>query len=149
MASEALSLHFNRYPKGDVRAAESLDDSIADLNAVTLQEIKAFHQQFFGASNGEFSIVGDFEPEAAARQVAQAFAGWNSGVPYARVTHSYFDIAAARQTINTPDKASGVYLAGMNLALAEDDADYPALLVANYLFGGAGLDSRLMLRVRQ
>jgi zinc protease len=149
MAGEALSLHFNRYPKGDVRAAESLDDRIADLNAVTLPQIKAFHQQFFGASKGELSIVGDFEPEAAARQVAQAFSGWSSAVPYARVTHSYFDVAAARQTIDTPDKASGVYLAGMNLALAEDDPDYPALLVANYLFGGSGLDSRLMLRVRQ
>ena len=33
--------------------------------------------------------------------------------------------------------------------MAWDDPDYPALLVANYLFGGSGLNSRLMLRVRQ
>ena len=30
------------------------------------------------------------------------------------------------------------------------DADYPALALANYIFGGdSGLDSRLMVRIRQ
>jgi zinc protease len=70
-------------------------------------------------------------------------------MPFTRVTRNYFDIPAIKKTLNTPDKASGVYLAEMNLDLSEDDADYPALLVANYLFGGAQLNSRLMLRVRQ
>jgi zinc protease len=149
MASEVLSLHFNRYPKGDVRAAESLDESIAGLKAVTLVQVKAFHQAFYGASKGEMSIVGDFEPQATAQWVAKAFAGWDSSMPFTRVTRNYFDIPAIKKTLNTPDKASGVYLAEMNLDLSEDDADYPALLVANYLFGGAQLNSRLMLRVRQ
>ena len=38
----------------------------------------------------------------------------------------------------------------MNLVLKEDDADFPALRVGNYIFGGgAGLNSRLMERLRQ
>ncbi len=33
--------------------------------------------------------------------------------------------------------------------MRDDDADYPAMMVANYLFGGGSLKSRLMDRVRQ
>jgi zinc protease len=37
----------------------------------------------------------------------------------------------------------------MNLDLNTDDADYPALMLADYIFGGGGLKSRLMDRIRQ
>jgi zinc protease len=66
------------------------------------------------------------------------------------MTPLYSDIAAIKKTINTPDKENGVYLARLDVPINEDDVDYAALLVANYLVGGgAGLDSRLMVRVRQ
>lgn len=150
LAGKAMALHFNRYPTGDPRAAESLEESIKGLNAVTLEDVKSFYQNFYGASKGELAIVGDFEPEAATQQIGQAFTGWLSATPYTRLTASYSGIATARKTINTPDKESGVYLARLDVPINEDDADYAALLVANYLVGGgAGLDSRLMVRVRQ
>jgi zinc protease len=37
----------------------------------------------------------------------------------------------------------------MNLDLNVDDPDYPALMLADYIFGGGGLRSRLMDRIRQ
>jgi zinc protease len=37
----------------------------------------------------------------------------------------------------------------MNLDLNMDDPDYPALMLANYIFGDGGLKSRLMDRIRQ
>jgi zinc protease len=37
----------------------------------------------------------------------------------------------------------------MNLDLNVDDPDYPALMLADYIFGGGGLKSRLMDRIRQ
>jgi zinc protease len=70
-------------------------------------------------------------------------------MPYSRLVHRYEDVAASRNTIATPDKENGVYVAGLNLPLSENDEDYAAMLVANYIFGGSGLNSRLMLRVRQ
>ena len=51
--------------------------------------------------------------------------------------------------LETPDKANALFLAGQNLALREDDPDYPALLLGNYMFGGGFLNSRLAVRVRQ
>ena len=150
LAGKAMALHFNRYPAGDPRATESLEESIKGLNAVTLEDVNSFYQKFYGASKGELAIVGDFEPEAATQQIGRAFTGWASAAPYVRMTPLYSDIAATRKTINTPDKENGVYLARLDVPINEDDADYAALLVANYLVGGgAGLDSRLMQRVRQ
>jgi len=40
-------------------------------------------------------------------------------------------------------------LLGMNLNLRDDDPDYPALLMANYMLGGGTLKSRLVDRIRQ
>jgi len=53
------------------------------------------------------------------------------------------------QSYETPDKANAVYLAGMRLDLRDDDPDYPALVLGNYMLGGGFLNSRLATRVRQ
>ena len=150
LAGMAMALHFNRYRAGDIRAAETIEQSIEGINSVSLAEVKSFYQQFYGASKGEVAVVGSFEPQAVTQQIDQAFAGWVSRTPYARMTPVYSDIAPVRKTVNTPDKENGVYLARLDVPINEESADYPALLLANYLLGGgAGLDSRLMQRVRQ
>jgi zinc protease len=52
--------------------------------------------------------------------------------------------------IRTPDKENAVLVARQNIAIRDDDPDYPALYVANYILGGgAGFDSRLGSRIRQ
>jgi len=61
--SERLSAHFNVYPKGDWRAATSLDESIAEIGKVTLDDVKAFHRDFYGATAAELAIVGDFDAQ--------------------------------------------------------------------------------------
>jgi zinc protease len=42
-----------------------------------------------------------------------------------------------------------VFLAGMKLNLRDDDPDYPALVLGNYMLGGGFLNSRLATRIRQ
>ncbi|MFZ6654934.1 M16 family metallopeptidase [Undibacterium sp. TJN19] len=150
IASRAMSLHFNPYPKGDIRAAQTLDETLADIRAVKLEDIKAFHKEFYGASKGELSIVGDFDVDATKQAVSKAFDGWASKAPYTRLVSKSADVPVVRKTFNTPDKESGLYISRMNLVLREDDADFPALRVANYIFGGgAGMNSRVMERIRQ
>jgi zinc protease len=148
-ASEALSLHFDHYPAGDWRAARTLDQRIAAVQALTLDDVKAFHRDFYGASSGQIAIVGDFDPDTAARVIQQTLAGWKSAAPYQRVLQDYSEVAPTRQFINTPDKENGTYLAKLGLDIRDEDADYPAVVVANYLIGGASMKSRLADRVRQ
>ncbi|MES2047649.1 MAG: pitrilysin family protein [Pseudomonadota bacterium] len=150
VAGRAMALHFNPYPKEDFRAAETLDESLLKIKAVKLEDIKAYHQQFYGASKGELSIVGDFDSASTRQAVETAFSGWLSQAPYARLVSQRKPVPAVRQTFDTPDKENGYYSSRMNLLLKEDDTDFPALRVGNYIFGGgAGLNSRLMDRLRQ
>jgi len=149
LAEQEIGKHFDQYPRGDWRAFESLEQQIADLKAVKLDDIKAFYREFYGASHGELAIVGDFDAAAAAGVVEEALGNWKSAAPYARMTREYADIAALHKNIDTPDKENGFYSARLNLDLSDNHADYPALSLANYIFGGgAGLDSRLMSRIR-
>lgn len=150
VASEVMSKHFNRYPKGDWRAYQSIDEQIASVQAITLAEVKAFYQKFYGASNGELAVVGDFDPTEVVKTITDLYAKWKNPQPYSRIASANFDVPVLRQVANTPDKENGTYRARINLNKRDDDPDYPALIVANYLFGGgASLDSRLMKRVRQ
>jgi zinc protease len=149
-AGEALGAHFNIYPKGDWRHNPTLDETIGEVKAVTLEDVKKFQRAFYGASRGEISIVGDFDEQEITKTLPEAFAGWKSPQPYKRIESEYRDIAAINRSIETPDKENGMFFARINLDLRDDDPDYPALYLANYIIGGgADLNSRLAERIRQ
>jgi len=149
IASTEFARHMNPYPKGDVRYRPTIDEEIADLNAATVEKARQFYQEFYGASNAQLAIVGDFDEAAAMAVVRERFASWKSPKPYARVPAVYTPAAAINRTFETPDKTNAVFLAGVNLNVRDDDPDYPALTIANFMFGGGFLNSRLALRLRQ
>jgi len=148
-AGAALAQHFNTYPKGDVRYAESLEESLEDYKAVSLDDVKQYHKTFYGADRAQIAIVGDFDEAEVVKAITESFGGWHSGTPYTRVTRQFKSVDPTNDSIETPDKENAVFLARLNLDINDDDADYPALFVANYILGGgAGFDSRLVQRVR-
>ena len=149
VASRALAEHFNVYPRGDVRAETTIEEDIADTRAATLEQLKAFHREFYGAAPAELAIVGDFDAEAIVPLVDQLFARWVAPAAVAPVLRRHEDIAPTRKMLDTPDKENGFYTARINLDLNVEDPDYPALMLANYVFGEGGLKSRLMDRIRQ
>jgi zinc protease len=149
VAMRALAEHFNIYPLGDVRHENTLEEDLADTRAATLDQVKAFHRDFYGAAPAELAIVGDFDEEAIVPLVDELFGRWVAPEHVAPVLRRYADIPPVSKVLNTPDKENGFYTARMNLDLNVDDADYPALMLANYIFGEGGLKSRLMDRIRQ
>ena len=149
VAFTALNRHLNPYPKGDPRYNATPDEEIAEVKAVTLEDIKKFHRDFYGASNGEFGVVGDFDPKEIEKLTGELFGSWKSPRPYARLGSTYQEIAPLNQAIEIPDKTSAFYFSGLRLKLRDDDPDYPAIALANYLMGGGLLNSRLAVRIRQ
>jgi zinc protease len=93
--------------------------------------------------------VGDFEPEALKKQVAELFGDWKSPAPYARIPAQPYKTGTQALVLETPDKANALFLAGQGLSLRDDNPDYPALVLGNFLLGGGFLNSRLATRVRQ
>ena len=50
----------------------------------------------------------------------------------------YQKIEAADQKIETPDKQNAFFIAGEMVKMSDEDPDYPAMVMANYMFGGSG-----------
>lgn len=150
VASRALNEHFDIYPKGDVRHETTLEEDVADLKEATLDQVKAFHRDFYGSNPAELAIVGDFDAKEIVPLADQLFGQWKAPMHVAPILRKHGDIQPIRQVLNTPDKENGFYAARLNLDLNVDDPDYPALMLADYIFGGSGgLKSRLLDRIRQ
>ena len=149
IAGRALAQYFDPWPAGHPLRNRTLDESLAMMKALTLDEVRAFHRDLYGTSEGEIAIVGDFDPVAVRAQLEQLFAGWHAGTPYASIDTRYTDVAAKQARFETPDKPNAMLLARQNLSLRVTDADYPAMIVANRIFGGGALKSRLGDRIRQ
>ena len=150
LASDALSKHFNAYPKGDWRYALSLQETLDAVKAAKLDDAKAFYSRFYGAAPAEIAIVGDFDPDAILPVIRELLADWKAQVPYERVKVEYKDVPAVEESVKAPDKENAVFLARENIAMREDNPDFAALTLADYILGGgAGFDSRLASRIRQ
>ena len=149
VAQTAFMRRMRSYPKGDPRYTPTPEESLEEYKAATLDQVKKFYAESYGASHGEAAFVGDFDEAAIAAKLAALFGTWKSPSAYTRVPSVFKDVPAEILKLETPDKANALFLAGQNLALREDDPDYPALLLGNYMFGGGFLNSRLAVRVRQ
>jgi zinc protease len=147
--SIAYQRYLNPYPKGDPRYVSTVDEQVADYTAATLDEARRYYAQFYGGSNGELVAVGDFDPAELTAAATEIFGSWKSPQPFTRVPQEFKDVTPTSITLNTPDKANAFMLAGMNLKVRDDNPDYPALLLGNYMLGGGFLNSRLAVRIRQ
>ena len=145
----AFSRTLSPFPKGDVRYVMTSDEDVAAVTAVTLDQAKQFYQDFYGASNATLTVIGDFDSAEINKLAGDLFGNWKSPRPFARVPSVYRDVAAVNQSFPTPDKANAIFLAGFNLKVRDDNPDYPALLLGNYMLGGGFLNSRLAARIRQ
>lgn len=149
LASVALSKHFNTFPRGDVRYANSFEETEEDLKAIKLSDLRDFHKTFYAAAKGDIAIVGDFDEAAVTQAIREAFGDWKGGVPYVLISTPYKDIPPVNRALETPDKENAFFTARINVDVQDTDVDYPALYIANYIMGGAaGFDSRLMARIR-
>ncbi|HJT77699.1 MAG TPA: pitrilysin family protein [Gemmataceae bacterium] len=150
LATRALQRKLSPYPRDDIRYVPTLEESIARLDAVTLDEVRRLYADQLGGQVGELVVVGDFDPQEVTAQLGDLLKDWKAGTPYERIPHPAVPgVKGERVVIETPDKANAVYLAALSLARDDADPDHAALEVGNFLFGGGSLSSRLGNRVRQ
>jgi len=150
LASRLLSRQFAPYAKEDIRYVPTIEESIERLTSVSHEQVLKLYRDYLGSQAGELSIVGDFDPSACIPILKQTLGGWKAASPYARIaTPTPEGLSASQHRLNTPDKANATYTSGLMFALRDDDRDYPAVVLANFILGGGSLSSRLGTRVRQ
>ncbi len=148
LAGLQLARHLNPYPPQHWLYTPTLDERIERLQSVSVDDVKRCHDEFYGASNSELAVVGDFDPQEITHLAQELFGGWMSPKPFARIANRYHDEPSINRNLDTPDKANAVFQAGLNLRLRDDNPDYPALALGNYLLGGSS-DARLARRIRE
>src|SRR5690606_17422755 len=127
----------------------TLQEQLDGVRAVTLDDVRQFHQTFYAANQAMFAVVGDFDEEEVLAAIREGFGDWRNDTRWERITRDHRDIAPANIAIEPPDKENAYLVARMNLDVNPNDPDYAALLLADYVLGGgAGFDSRLVARIR-
>jgi zinc protease len=82
------------------------------------------------------------------RASAAGASPWPGPAGYVRAPQPLVAVASARLQELTPDRQNANLRGALALPLGDADADYPAVLMANYLFGSGGA-SRLWRRIRE
>ena len=147
LVQQALQSHLSPFPRTDVRHVRTIDEEIEDLNKLTLTDVRTFHQQFYGASHGELIVVGKFDAASIEKAASGLLVSWPSAGPYQRIVTNYTNVQSINTKVETPDKQNAQFSAGLRIRMRDTDPDYPAMVMANYMFGG-GITSRLPDRVR-
>ena len=149
IAITKIQRHINPYPKSDPRYISTFDEDVADINAAKLEDSKKFYKDFYGISNATLSVVGDFDPTEIKALATELFGNWKSPGTYSRLVTKAATVPTINESVETPDKSNAFFVAGYNFEMRDDNPDYPALVIGNYMLGGGFLNSRLAVRIRQ
>ena len=136
------------YGKDNIRSRNILG-TVQSVNAITLDDLKAFYAKSISPSVARMHVVGAIHRDKVTSSLKNLNNGWKAKkveIPTypppsapAKPTVHFFDV---------PDAKQSVLLFGYP-ALAATDTDYYPATVMNYIFGGGGFASRLMLQLRE
>jgi zinc protease len=150
IVDDAMRDYFDPWPEGHPDAYRTPEQRLAAIKALKVEDVRAFHRDFFGTAEGEIAVVGRFDPVEVKREVSEIFAGWKSAHPFKLSMDPYYQPEeVVRRSYETPDKANAVVVSRSNFEITVEDPDHAALLVAARIFGSGSKGSRLGDRVRE
>lgn len=117
------------------------------INALTVEQLKAFHKKYYVGSNAVMAIVGDLS-RADAEMLAEKIMG---KLPEGQAADDLPTVEALTEAkeirINHPSAQTHI-LVGQP-GMKRGDVDYFALYVGNHMLGGSGLVARLSKEIRE
>jgi zinc protease len=136
------------YGKDNIRSKNILG-TLASVNAITLDDLKAFYEKNMSPSVARMLVVGDISQEAVVSSLQDLASNWEAKevviptyetpAPPKQSTVYFYDIPNAKQS----------QLRFGSPALAFNDPDYYPATVMNYRLGGGGFASQLTQQLRE
>ena len=133
--TNALPGYLSPFAKNGTQNSPTREEQLAEIRKTTLDEAKRFHDQFYGANFGIFAVVGPVTPADMQKAAVDLLGSWNTARRYKRMITPFKKVTAINEKIETPDKANAQFLAAQRFQMSQDDPDYPAIVLASYMFG--------------
>jgi predicted Zn-dependent peptidase len=133
-------LLYGEHPYGRLFPTE------ATLKGYTIEQVRSFHRNFFGAARARLYLAGVFDQAALEGAIRQAFEGWERGKADVRAAEP----PAGGQRfalIDRPDAPQSTVVLGLRVP-SPSHKDWIALQVADSLLGGA-FASRITSNIRE
>jgi zinc protease len=124
--------------------AHTVIGDMADLDSAKVTDVQAFHGEYYAPNNAVLTVVGDFEPAAARRLIAQYYGDIPRVDTPAAVSCTYRYGTGPLRKVETDSNANLPLVAFLYKAPPEADADAPAVELLTTILGD-GESSRLNL----
>lgn len=117
------------------------------VEAITLQQVKDFYQNYFVAKNSVLVLVGDIDSQTAHKLAEQLTGGLSTGVSAPALPVPKTLSQSQNLSILFPASQTAVRLG--QIGIDHHNPEYFPLLVGNYILGGSGLVSILGTELRE
>ena len=119
------------------------------IDAITRDDLVAFHGEYFHPNNTLLAVWGDFDADAMAQKIRDAFADWERAQGFTRPEPPSPNAQRERSVafIEKDDVTQSTVLIGHPGEIRLDNPDYFPVIVMNEILGG-GFSSRLFQTVR-
>ncbi len=137
------------FPVGNPFYRVPAETAIAHLENISSDDLKEFHQRYYGMESGLIVIVGDVVPDEVRALVEKHLGDWR-GAPAANINlaETPLQTEAKREVVAMKDKPNCDIIIGHASRLRRSNPDYLAAVIGNNALGQSTLSSRLGLKVR-
>ncbi|QIR13854.1 M16 family metallopeptidase [Shewanella aestuarii] len=135
------------YGKSTAMGSSNLG-TIESLNAITLEDVKAFYQQQYTAGNAKMVLVSDLAKQQVLPML-ETFSQWQGKAsPIAPINKRLYAAPATIYLIDKPGAAQSVINIGRRSLSYDATGEYFKATLMNYPLGGA-FNSRINLNLRE
>jgi zinc protease len=147
LAQDRLNRHMSPFAKGDAQYSPTREEQVPEVQKVTIEDVRKFQEQFYGANYGVLAVVGPVDAAEIQKAAGELLGNWNTSKAYKPLVTPFKKVAPINEKIETPDKANAEFMASERFRMTQNDADYPAMVLASYMFGEP-ITSRISDRIR-
>jgi zinc protease len=137
------------FPEGNPFHQISAEKAISQIETITIDDIREFHQKFYGPSSMILSVAGDVKADDTYALFEEKLGKWQ-GAPESAIDipETPLQATAIRETVLMKDKPNADVVIGHASRLRRSNPDFIAARIANNALGQSTLSSRLGLKVR-
>jgi predicted Zn-dependent peptidase len=139
---------FSNLVYGDASPINA-EQTDAMINGIQRGDLFAWHRMYWGANNAILVVAGDFDREVMLLKLEETLGTWRNAEKAVPPIPEVTQAAAAGVYMVEPEVIpnQGVIQIG-HLGIMEDDPDYAAVDLMNYILGGGSFSSRITKIVR-